>query len=129
MLEALEIIAESAQTHLGWAITMIGGSLLAIIGTSHHSPKTSKARCIYFMFIPSWLCLGLSVYLGDRAFRNYIAAVIGQKNKELLKTVSGEINKDYYLQQILLLAGILFAVLWLSLYLFWWIVYRKDEEK
>lgn len=129
MLDALKIVSDSAQTHSGWAIALIGGSLAAIVGTSHYSPHGRLGRCIYLIFIPAWLYLGLSVYYGDRVFRNYIAAALAPQDANHLLETGSAMNQDYIEQQESLFLGVLSCIAWLLAYLAWWITCREVEKK
>lgn len=130
MIDSFKIVAESAQDHSAWAISILAGTVAAIVGTSHYSPKSLVLRSMYFLFIPAWISLGLAIYYGDRVFRSYLAAaVLPEIGEDRLIAISRSINSDYHAQQLAILAGVAFGMIWLTLYLLWWIIRRPADAK
>jgi hypothetical protein len=125
-MEIFETIAASSQLHITWALTLIGGTVVTIVGTSHVSPKTPKTRLIYLFFIPSWFFLTISIWFGDLVSRNHLAALLVEKSAQ--REILQEINTNYYYQQQTILFGTICLSVWLVLYLIWWIFIRQDTK-
>src|SRR5258708_35408735 len=61
-VKLFEAATSLANTLTSWAFLMIGGSILAIIGTSYYRPAALWVRCSYLAFVPAWFFLSWSVY-------------------------------------------------------------------
>src|ERR1022692_2512549 len=91
-LKLFEAAVSLANTLTSWAFVMIGGSILAILGTSYYRPKALWVRCGYFAFIPAWFFLSYSLYAGTRVQSVYLAALF-QTNPQL-DLLTKALNKD-----------------------------------
>ena len=69
-----------AQSLSQWDLLILGGSLVVIVSTSYYRPKTLKVRAAYFLFIPTWLCLAISVYQGIAVQRSYVAYLVASRS-------------------------------------------------
>ena len=64
-MDVLSTIAHSSSTLIGWSITILGGTFLAILSSSFNRPSSLKFRLTYFLFIPGWTCRFWSIKKGD----------------------------------------------------------------
>ena len=103
-----------------YALSIIGGSIAIIVGTSYLRPDDKWGRTIYWLFLLGWFCLGCSIYLSNRIARGHVAAQMGSYGcaRAAIKVMNAELG-----QQLSWFAGGLavFAV-WLVLFLVWWIL-------
>jgi len=112
-----------ANTLISWALVMIGGSILAILGTGYYRPTALWVRCSYLAFIPAWFFLSLSVYAGTRVQGVYLAALYSaHPNITMLKST---VNDDAVSQIQRMEIGLACFGLWLTLYLLWWIFHKE----
>ena len=118
--EGLGGMSENSKTLTGWALTIFGGSILAIASTSYLRPLSRKVRAIYLLFVPGWLFLGLSVFEGDQLSRSYTATVFA-KSHELLLKIGSNINIELAAQMNYFNWGLGFFALWLVVFVLWWI--------
>jgi hypothetical protein len=129
-MDVLSTIAHSSSTLIGWSITILGGTFLAILSSSFNRPSSLKFRLTYFLFIPGWTCLFWSIKKGDDITGRVIAARIAEvKFPERSFEIMSEINADLICQRDLFLFSLIFLALWLLSYLFWWIFsYNVEKE-
>jgi hypothetical protein len=123
LFEAMQTLAQGLSQ---WALLIIGGSLVVIVSTSYYRPKTRRARAAYFLFLPAWLSLALSIYKGSVIQRSYVAYLtasrvhavdrINQIAANMARATQSQLN---YLEISLVLLGI-----WLVFYLVWWVVWN-----
>jgi len=125
-MEAIKVVAEITQVHITWALSIIGGTIATILGTSYMSPQMKSFRMIYLLFIPGWALLSISIYYGDLVSRRYIAA--GFVANEQLRDILRAMNTDYEMQQWTLFAAIVVLTIWLISYLVWWIFFRPPAN-
>jgi hypothetical protein len=104
-----------------WALSIIGGSILIIIGDSYFRPLCVKERVVYLLFLLGWTLLGLSMYFGFSVSRSAMASEVHLMNIEALKKIHKECNSAFSKQLQLFQWGLLSFGVWLILYLFWWI--------
>jgi hypothetical protein len=117
-------VAASAQTITGWALLVIGGSVVALLQRSYVRSRSVAIRLIYLLFVPGWLFLAFSIYYGTRVQGVYLAALfVSHPDLRVLK-VAG--NSDFADQLTCLRYGLLFFSLWLVVYLLWWIFTSED---
>ena len=117
-------VAASAQTIMGWALLIIGGSVLALLQRSYVRSRRVLVRLLYLLFVPGWVFLALSIYSGTRVQGVYLAALfVSHPDPQRLKFT---INSDFADQLQNLRYGLLFFSLWLVAYLLWWIFTTED---
>ena len=126
-LKLFEAATSLANTLTSWALVMIGGSLLAIVGTSYYRPAALWVRCAYFAFVPGWFFLAWSIYAGSRVQRVYMAALYSVHPK--LDRLIGALNKDALAQIERMEIGLAFFGIWLMMYLFWWIFNNEAKKE
>jgi hypothetical protein len=126
-LKLFEAATLLANTLISWAFVMIGGSILAILGTGYYRPSTLWVRCSYLAFIPAWFFLALSVYTGTRVQGVYLAALYSKHpNIAVLKTT---VNDDAVSQIQWMEIGLTCFGVWLTLYLLWWIFHKETAKR
>jgi len=117
-------VAASAQTLMGWALLIIGGSVVAIVQRCYVRPASRSVRRIYGLFVPGWIFLALSIYWGTRVQGVYLAALF--VNHPDVPQLKFTINSDYADQIQSLRYGLSFFSVWLVVYLLWWIFTSED---
>ena len=117
--EAIRAAVDGSATMVTWALSAIGGSIIAIVSTSYWRPADVRVRSIYLLFFPAWIVLARSMYLGDKIARRNIAARF--VSPDMLQEIARGLNLDYMNQQTSLSIGLSFLGLWLACYLLWWI--------
>jgi len=130
-LEALKTIVETSQGLSGWAITIAGGSVVAILGTDYLRPKRCCIRLAYLLYLPGWVLLGFSVYYAQLVQRRYIVAVLidtGQ-TKGCLRNIAQAINSDFGHQLDFFEWALVCFGIWLVIFLFWWIFGDGGKKK
>jgi hypothetical protein len=126
--DGLKGMAEESQTLMGWALTILAASIVAIVSTSYLRPGSWKARLIYLLFIPGWVCLWFSLHSGNDTSRGYRAAAFAQARPRLLE-VGGGMNHDFSKQLRYFEVSIAFFSLWLLGFIVWWVFFQKPGTK
>lgn len=125
-LKLFEAATSLANTLTSWAFLMIGGSIVAIIGTSYYRPTALWVRCSYLAFVPAWFFLSWSVYAGTRVQGVYLAALYSaHPNVAVLKSA---VNNDAVSQIQRMEVGLACFGVWLTLYLLWWIFHKETGK-
>ena len=119
--EGLKNMSDDARGNMGWALTLIGASVLAIVSTSYMRPLSRKFRYVYLLFLPGWILLSWSIYEGDKVCRRYTAATFAPNRKRLLE-IGDLMNTNFDSQLTLFHWALLFFAIWLLVYLLWWVV-------
>lgn len=126
-LKLFEAATSLSNTLTSWSFVMIGGSILAIIGTSYYRPRATLVRVGYLAFAPAWFCLSWSVYEGTRVQGVYLAALFQQRPQ--LIQLRAALNQDALAQINWMGCGLLFFVVWLVIYLFWWVFNNEPKTE
>lgn len=123
ILTGIKGIADVSATFATWSLTVIGASVLAIISTSYLRPVRKTIRYAYFLFIPGWICLAVSLFEGNMIARRLAAAYFtAPTNKSILLEIGLNVNKEFGRQIDYFKSGLAFFALWLIVYLIWWVV-------
>ena len=126
-LKLFEAATGLANTLISWGLVMIGGSILAIIGTSYYRPGALWVRCSYLAFLPAWFFLSLSIYAGTRVQGVYLAALYSKHpNIDMFKDI---VNDDAASQIRWMEVGLACFGIWLMLYLAWWIFHNENVSR
>jgi hypothetical protein len=125
-LKLFEAATGLANTLTSWAFLMIGGSILAILGTSYYRPTSLWVRCSYLAFVPAWFFLSWSVYAGTRVQSVYLAALFLRAPK--IEVLKAALNADALAQIGRMEMGLVCYGVWLTVYLLWWIFNREGKE-
>jgi len=124
--KALEVALSFSQTLTGWAILIIGGSVLILVGSSYYRPKVPWMRWAYLTFIPAWIFLSVSMYKGVRVHGAYVAYLVARRPNFF--NTRDTMNDYAYCQTWTMEFGLAIFGLWLLAYLIWWIFLKERES-
>ena len=113
-----------AQSLSGWALVIIAGSVVTLVGTSYHRP-TMYWRLAYVLFPFGWLFLVLSMYFGVEVQRAYLAGLFSTPTNGSIAKLTEAISADCLLQIWMMQLAIFCFSLWLFVYWLWWLL-AKD---
>ena len=125
--EAAQSLAQSLSQ---WGLLIIGGSLVVVVSTSYRRPQNPKVRAAYFLFIPMWCCLAVSVYQGINVQRSYVAYLVASRatpTQQTLNSIAESITNATRYQILSLEIALLCGALWLLIYIVWWICSNQSE--
>jgi hypothetical protein len=132
-LDILEKIVGASDKLSGWGLSIVGGSIVALISSSYLKPTTLKAKQIYLLFVPGWIFIFLSLYYGNNLMQDYIGSLFYIKNEtEKFYQSMLCVNKYYSGQIRFFVIGLVFFATWLIAILLWWIYndsITKRKEK
>ena len=116
--DGIQALSDGAKTIMTWDISIIAGSLIALLSTSYVRPVKGLSKLMYLLFIPGWIFLGFSLKYGDEINRSIIMLLMSPKSG--LSNLY-EINTAYgYLLNCFRYALCFFGG-WLFWYLLWFI--------
>lgn len=115
----LKEVLDSSTQLSGWALAIIGGSVVVIAGTSYRRPESLWWRLPYLLFVPGWLCIAISLYLGNEIVGKYLASLM--VHQEQILNIASQVNDIYANQRFCLLLSLVCFGLWLLIYLLSWI--------
>jgi hypothetical protein len=78
------------------------------------------------LFLPGWLSLARSIYLGARAQGAYLAYLLVPVTT--LQLATQKLNEDIGNEVFWMLWGLAIFFIWLLLYLLWWVFSTSDTE-
>jgi hypothetical protein len=116
-----KVISDNSQSLITWSLSIIGGSIVAIVGSSYLRPDSIYWRLPYFLFIPGWIHLALSIHKGHEISRRYIASIFTNKPQALID-IGQAINTCYDRQLAYFERALIFFATWLAFLLLWWII-------
>lgn len=116
-----EVLISSTQLTT-WALGVGAGSVALIVSTSNHRPDSIYHRISYLLFIPGWLCIGYTVYLGNLIASKYLASTMVEKK---ISIISSNINDLYSEQQYFLLISLSIFFIWLLIFTITWVFSNK----
>ena len=125
--EAAQSLAQSLSQ---WSLLIIAGSLVLIVSTSYRRPQNRRVRAAYFLFIPMWCCLAVSIYQGIMVQRSYVAYLVASRSTPTAQTLNGiaeAITNATRVQIGALEISLLIGALWLLIYIVWWICSNQSE--
>ena len=128
VLGALKRFLDSSTILNTWSLSLLGGSIAVIVGTSFLRPEKVNNRLIYLLFLPAWYFTYLSLFNGNRISRRYVAAVVGQDHPHRLREIVIDINYDFSQQLDNLNYSLVCYASWLLLFLFWWIFSHNKQS-
>lgn len=120
IVAVLKQIAESSAQLSTSALAVFGGTVAAILGTSYRRPNQLRWRLPFLLFVPGWICLGQSLYLGSVISGRYLAATMVKRSEWM--DIAARVNDDYASQHDWLLASLVFFGAWLVVYLLYWVL-------
>ena len=104
-----------------WSIALIGGSFLAIFDSSYAHPKHCDYKLSYFIFIPGWSLIAISIYYGLKVSGTPGAADLHLDDLKMLTNIWEKADLSLNRQLRFFRFGLLVFGLWLILYLTWWV--------
>ena len=117
----IKSIETGANKIASWSLSVLGGSILALLSSSYLHPDNSKIKLFYFLFAVGWICLALSLYYSKEILGSSIAADLYKGKREKLLPIFSRCNKCYKHQLNFFNLALLFFGFWLVIYLGWWI--------
>lgn len=97
------------------------------MGSKYLRPA-GKVRYLYLLFIPGWLCLGVSIYYGEMVVRRFIAAAFAEKS-ELLRDIAKLMNGEFAQQRLYLQLALLAVGCWLISPLVRWVFSQVEPAQ
>lgn len=120
-VKALEATVSYAQSLTQWALLIVAGTALLLVGTEYHRPTSRLLLFSYFLFIPGWISLILSMYRGVRVQQVYLAYLFSERPN--WSASMSAVNGDALWQVRTMQFGVLVFGVWLLTYLFYWILF------
>jgi hypothetical protein len=126
--EAAQTLAQGLSQ---WDLLIIAGSMVMIVSTGYYRPKTLRMRLSYFLFLPAWALLALSIYRGIEIQGSYVAYIVAAHNndKTTIGTIFTKMNANMTSQIFDLEMALLFLALWLAIYIVWWVLSKQIREE
>lgn len=115
----LKQVMDCSSQLSAWALAIGGGTVAVIVSTSYRRPESLIWRLPYLLFLPGWICIGYSLYLGNKLVGKYLASIMVRP--EHLQIIPPQINDIYADQRSYLLSSLVFFCLWLLVYMLSWI--------
>lgn len=123
---AFEAASDYSATLTGWALLILGGSVVALLQRSYLRPESRLVRFTYLLFVIGWGFLARSIYFGTRV-QQVSLSFLFQKTPDF-KELRSAINLDLLKQVHSLEYGLAAFGIWLSVYLAWWILTRQKTS-
>jgi hypothetical protein len=101
-----------------------------VISTSYYRPNDRRMRAAYFLFIPTWFSLAMSVYQGISVQRSYVAYLVasrGSPQPKLLEQIAVNMTSATRSQILSLEIALVFAGVWLLAYILWWVFTTQSK--
>jgi hypothetical protein len=124
--KAFEGAVSLTQTLTQWAFLIFGGSIALLVGSSHRRPR-GRIKFAYFLFVPGWILLGISLFWG-RSVQGVYLAFLFQVNQNMAQLKQAA-NHDAYCQMLFLEMGLGCFALWLLIYILWWVLTDFEQDK
>lgn len=121
-----QILDSSAQLSTS-ALAIFGGTVAAILGTSYRRPRQLRWRLPFFLFVPGWIFLMHSLYLGNTIASRYLAATMVKQTEWM--AIATRVNDDFANQRDSLLISLFFFGAWLVLYLLYWVFSEMPDKE
>lgn len=129
--EAAQALGQSISQ---WDLLIIGGSLVLIVSTSYYRPASRRMRFAYFLFLPAWALLALSVYAGIEIQGSYVAYLVATRAKSgagnatvqqiatKVQQIATNMEAETRFQISCLEYALLCLAAWLLIYIGWWVL-------
>lgn len=124
---AFEAAAAYSQTLMGWALLVLGGSVVALLQRSYLRPESRYIRSSYLLFTLGWTFLARSIYFGTKV-QEVRLAFLFQRTPDFT-ALRKTLNLDLLRQVRSLQYGLLVFCLWLAIYLMWWIWTKQKLDR
>jgi hypothetical protein len=125
--EAAQTLAQGLSQ---WDLLILAGSLVIVVSTSYYRPRDRRVRAAYFLFLPTWFCLALSVYQGINVQRSYVAYLVSTRatpQASLLNAIAESMTSATRKQILSLEIALLFTGAWLIIYIVWWVFSNQPQ--
>jgi len=116
---AIQAIVAGSNSRVTWSLSLICGSLVAVLSTSFLRPMNRWSKLIYLLFIPGWIYLAYTIKWGDSIARRGILATIAP---DRILVIADKMNDEFVNQLEDFNLALIFFGIWLLLYLMWWIL-------
>jgi hypothetical protein len=126
--KAFEGALSFAQSLTGWALLIVAGSIVTLVGTSYYRPQALWARLTYFLFIPGWFFLVESMKRGVSVQRVYLAYLFTNPTEERIKQFKDAVREDSLNQIGKIEIALCFFSAWLIFYVCWWILNKEPPR-
>ncbi|HUB78338.1 MAG TPA: hypothetical protein VMB03_06055 [Bryobacteraceae bacterium] len=126
--EAAQSLAQSMSQ---WDLLIIGASMVIIVSTSYYRPNTRKMRAAYFLFLPAWALLALSIYQGIEIQSRYVAYLVAARHKstDLIESIANKMNDNALAQIRYLELALVCLGGWLVVYILWWVLSDQSPKE
>src|SRR5437667_9330624 len=78
-IHEFDSVVTFSQSLSQWAVVIIGGTAALLLGNSHVRPSNILVRLVYLLFVPAWIFLLLSTWMGVKVQRNFLALKLLEK--------------------------------------------------
>ena len=96
----LKLVMDSSSQLSGWALAIVGGSVAVIVSTSYRRPDALRWRLLYLLFLPGWICIAYSLYLGNKLVGKYLASIM-VRQEQIASSRDGDILEYFSWWQLL----------------------------
>jgi amino acid transporter len=124
--KALELAVSFSQSMTQWAYIVVGGSVAILFRDLNYRPKDNFIRHSFWLFVPGWSFLALSIYQGIRVQQRYVARWMNpnpQINDIVVKFNLHTVRQIFFME-----LGLSFFAVWLAIFLARWILYREEPS-
>jgi len=122
--KALELAVSFSQSLSQWAYIVMGGSVAILLRDLKYRPKDNVVRLTFWLFVPGWASLIVSIHQGIRVQERYIARWMNP-NPEINDIVT-KFNFHTVWQIRCMELGIFCFAGWLVVFLVRWITHRDE---
>lgn len=129
LLEAIKAYESGSSKLTTWSLSIIGGSIVIITGSSYFRPLSVEYRYFYFLFIIGWIFMGISMYYAFLITRRSMVKDLYISNAKLLTPILQGCNTAFKWQLRFFQWSLLTFGVWLILYLVWWICSSLPTSK
>jgi len=122
--KALELAVSFAQSLSQWAYIVMGGSVAILFRDLKYRPKDKVVRLSFWLFLPGWVSLIISIYEGIRVQQRYVARWMNPNPQ--INEIVANFNRHTVWQICCVKLGMLCFALWLVVFLGRWITHRDE---
>lgn len=122
--KALELAVSFSQSLSQWAYIVMGGSVAILLRDLKYRPKDNVVRHSFWLFVPGWANLGVSIYEGMRVQQRYVARWMNPNPQ--INDIVTKFNFHTAWQIRCMKLGLLFFAVWLVVFLVRWITHRHE---
>ena len=122
--KALELAVSFSQSLSQWAYILMGGSVAILLRDLKYRPKDNVVRLSFWLFVPGWVSLIVSIYEGIRVQQRYVARWMNPNPR--INEIVTKFNFHTVWQIRCMELGVLCFALWLVVFLARWIIHRDE---